>query len=159
MNAGQVGVRSRHNRGGFSIVEMLFVLIIAGLLITMGANSFRKFETFQNVENARSELILLGRRARTAAIEKGTTVQVDIDADTKRAWISVGGTLIDQVYFDQFHVEMVNGTGARVTVCYNARGFALTSTCTTTLPTTVTFSLNGTSLVVQVKPLGQLVKS
>jgi prepilin-type N-terminal cleavage/methylation domain-containing protein len=148
-------------RAGFSIVELLFVMIIAGLLMTIGTNSFRKFETYQSVENSRNAVIQLARRARSVAIEKGTTVQIDIDATNKRASVSSGGTTIDQIYFSELGIAtMTNSNGATITVCYNARGFALTSTCTTAgLPATVTFGRGGQSGVITVQPLGRIVKS
>jgi prepilin-type N-terminal cleavage/methylation domain-containing protein len=147
-------------RAGFSMVEILFVLIIAGLLVTMGSAQFRKFETWQGIENARNALVLMARRARSSAIEKGANAQLNIDQDAKRAWITIGGNQVDEVLFDQYGVSVANGTGALITVCYGPRGFALTTTCTTAgLPTTVTFARGGQSNSVRVQPLGTIVKS
>ena len=147
-------------RGGFSMIELLVVVVIAAVLMTIGTNKFRKFEKYQSIQNASNAVIQLARRARSAAIEKGTTVQLDIDATNMRAVVSVGGTAIDRIYFSELGVtSVVNSTGATITVCYNARGFALTSTCSTALPATVTFSRADQSGVVTVQALGRIVKS
>jgi Tfp pilus assembly protein FimT len=143
------------------MIELLVVCVIAAVLMSIGTNRFRKFEKYQSVQNASSAVIQLARRARSAAIEKGATVQLDIDATNKRAVVSSGGVTLSQIYFTDLGVtSVVNSTGATITICYNSRGFAMTSTCSTAgLPATVTFSRADQSGVVTVQPLGKIVQS
>jgi prepilin-type N-terminal cleavage/methylation domain-containing protein len=147
-------------RAGFTLVEVLFVLVIAAILMTMGGQSFRKFETSQQLENGRNSLMLLGRRARAEAVNRGTNVRLDIIADSAIARVSVGGTtVIDQVFLRrEFGVNLTNGSGANITVCYNARGFAVTSCSSSGLPTTVTVARSGSSSQVRIQVLGTIIK-
>ena len=119
---------ARSQRGGFSLIEILIVVVIGAALMTMGTN-----------------------------------MRLDIDPSTNHAWITntATSTTVDQIYFAaNFNgVIMTTSTTAQLTVCYNARGFAITTSCSSTLPATITFSRSGSSGSVKIQPLGQIVKS
>jgi prepilin-type N-terminal cleavage/methylation domain-containing protein len=158
-HAGSHGYRVT-SRAGFSMIELVIVLVIAAVVMTMGAQKFRKFETTQQIDNARNAALLMGRRARASAIERGTTMQLVFDPTLKRARITVGGATVEEVYFEQeYAVTMTNSNSDVITVCYNSRGFALTSSCSTGgLPATIEFARNGQAQSIQVQPLGQILK-
>jgi hypothetical protein len=87
-------------------------------------------------------------------------MQLVFDPTLKRARITGGGATVEEVYFEQeYAVTMTHSNSAEIIVCYNSRGFALTSSCSTGgLPATIEFARNGQAQSVQVQPLGQILK-
>jgi hypothetical protein len=89
---------------------------------------------------------------------------LEIDVAAERAWIvrrntgtALASDTLEKVRFDTERSVQITGSGPKVTVCYNPRGYAFV--CSTGSPTTnvdVTFSHAGKSAIARVKPLGQV---
>jgi type II secretory pathway pseudopilin PulG len=143
---------------GFTGIEMLIVVIIAGVLLAMALPALGRARARQGVLNARDALVTLAARARAVAIEKGDAASLRVDAITDRAWIEHAGSTIDAVdYSGEFDadVQIASGSGA-LCVRYNPRGLGIS--CGPALPDTVTFTRGSHSARAVVQFLGQVSK-
>lgn len=107
------------------MVEVLFVLVISGVLGVMAVPQISKFTSQRAATNARNAFILTAARARAAAIQSGDEVHMIIDAANN--FVSVtdrNGDVIGEP------LDLQNGTvragvvGTNgFTICYVPRGF------------------------------------
>ena len=145
--------------GGFTLIELVFVLVIAGVLLGMMFGNFKQAAAQRSATSARDTYIWMTRRARATAIQRGTNVQVRLAPDLARAVVAAGtGTdsIMDVRYFQaDFGSATTAPSGDSIMICYNPRGFA-TPCGPTTLPTTVTFTVQGKSAIATVQALGQV---
>jgi prepilin-type N-terminal cleavage/methylation domain-containing protein len=114
------------HRPGFSIVELLFVVVIAGILSAFAVPQISKYTSRRDALNARDAFILTGARARAAALQTGAEVRMRIDPTNHRVLIVDAGNNPVEEPFDLL-VGPVRGriVGTReVVVCYTPRGFA-----------------------------------
>jgi prepilin-type N-terminal cleavage/methylation domain-containing protein len=150
-------------RKGFTLVELLLVIIIGAIMLMMAIPSFNRVTAGQNARNARDQLVWMAARARSRSIERGEVILLEVNAGTNRAWIvrrntgtALASDTLEKVDFlaDQ-GVELVGS--AQVTLCYNPRGYAFG--CNANSPSTnqsVVFSHAGKSATAVMKPLGQI---
>lgn len=73
-------------RHGFTLVEALIVVVIAGALLLMSLPRLDRALARREVTNARAAVATLVLRARTAAVQRRQPVRVAVDSAT--AWIS-----------------------------------------------------------------------
>jgi type IV fimbrial biogenesis protein FimT len=66
----------RETHAGFTVFEMLVVLLIAGIILGLGAPSFGEFRRNARLTSAANDLLGVGQLARTEAIKRQTTVSV-----------------------------------------------------------------------------------
>lgn len=71
----------RRSRGGFSLVELLVVVLIMSILLTFGAIGIGNLTAGKSVPTALSNVEGLFQEARTTAISKGTVARVLIDSE------------------------------------------------------------------------------
>jgi prepilin-type N-terminal cleavage/methylation domain-containing protein len=152
-------------RDGYTLVELLLVIIIGAVLLSMAIPAYNGLTTGQNARNARDAVVWMGARARARAIERGQVHLLEIDPANERAWIvrrNTGAALatdtLEKIDFSaEQDVTITTSTGNKITLCYNARGYAFT--CTGTSPAsnvTATFTQAGRNAVAQLRPLGQI---
>ncbi|MGQ0561154.1 MAG: pilus assembly FimT family protein [Gemmatimonadota bacterium] len=127
-------------RAGFTLLELLIVLSIAGVLLTITLPRFGQMQARQQIANARDAYVWLAARARSLAVERGTKVYLEIDPALDRAWIRAGTDTLENLHYtNEYSADVTTGTEARVVVCYSPRGYAL-ETCSAGLGTAVTFT-------------------
>ncbi len=72
-----------HPEQGFTLTEVLVVVVIAGVLAAIAAPSWLAFMNRQRVGEARTELLQYLREAQSSAIAKRTSYGIEIDANAQ----------------------------------------------------------------------------
>ncbi len=146
---------------GFTIIELVVVMMIAAVLMTYGAMALNRASADRSATGARDTFVWLARRARALSVQRGTNVSLSVKQSTNRAKVLLGTTVVDQVYFDkQWQTGLTLSTGSdSVVICYTPRGITqTTSPCTDiiTTPVTVTFTRGPRKASAIVQGLGQV---
>lgn len=144
----------RRNRG-FTLIEMVIVVVIGAILTSMALNSFSGVQGRASVRQARGTFASLHARTRASAIEFGETTRLIVDMDNDSVAIRRGTTSIEKVRFDEALGVDILGTGT-LTLCMNPRGFAETACNSFSTTQTVTFQAGTDTAQVQIRTLGQL---
>jgi prepilin-type N-terminal cleavage/methylation domain-containing protein len=153
-------------RKGYTLIELLIVMVIGAALLTMAIPSFTRVSAGQNARNARDAVVWMSARARSRAIERGQVTKLEIDPAAERAWIvfrrqtgtAVASDTLEKINFSAERSVLISGPTSTVTLCYNTRGYAFP--CGAGSPTSaavdVIFSHAGKTATARVKPLGQV---
>ena len=145
-------------RSGFSIIELVVVLMVGSVLTSIAITEFNGVSGRFAVKGARQTLMSMHARARVQAVEFGQTVKLHVDPDGDSIWLSRDGEVLDALDFgEEFNVDIQTSTDSEVRVCMNPRGFADTGCNSFTSPVTITFVLASDSASVLILTLGQMV--
>ena len=145
-------------RSGFSIIELVVVLLVGSVLTSIAITNFNGVSGRFAVKGAQQTLMSMHARARVQAIEYGQTVRLHVDPAGDSVWLSRGSEILDVMDFgEEFHVDIRTSIDSEVRVCMNPRGFADTGCNSFTSPVTVTFLLMSDVASVLILTLGQMV--
>jgi len=155
-------------RGGFTLLELLVAIGIAGVLMTYAIPRLHGARGSRTARNARDVFAWTAQRARARAIQTGQAQLLQIDPANERAWIvrrggsTAADTLVTVNFQTQYDAMLSSSTNSTVTVCFNPRGYAFargTSCGSSVTSDTLTFT-HATSYTSRaiVKPLGQVQK-
>ena len=148
-DSGGVATRAR---GGFSIVELVVVIIIAAVIMGMSVGAYHKVADNRSVKSARDTYGWMARRARAAAVQRGQRIRLVLVLGTAQAILR--STPEDRVDFrKEYGATVTTSVTDSLVLCFDPRGM----TCSTAgLPATVTFSRGGATAVATVQALGQV---
>ena len=145
-------------RSGFSIIELVVVLMVGSVLTSIAITEFNGVSGRFAVKGARQTLMSMHARGRVQAVEFGQTVKLHVDPGGDSIWLSRDGEVLDVLDFGkEFNVDIQTSTDSEVRVCMNPRGFADTGCNSFTSPVTITFVLASDSASVLILTLGQMV--
>ena len=145
-------------RSGFSIIELVVVMMVGSVLTSIAIKSFNGVSGRFATTGARQTFMAMHARARTHAVEYGRIVQLNLDPDDDSVWLSRAGEVLEVLDFgEEFNVDIRTSTATDLSVCMNARGFADMGCNNFDSPVTVTFSLASDTASVRVFTLGQVV--
>src|SRR2546427_2120961 len=122
-------------RKGFSTIEMIVVLILIGLIASMGFPRLRDGLEKQNVRSAKALVATLAATARGAAIQRGCSATLNLTVDS--IWVTACGVNppaasvqvgTKKLVGDEFSVTL-NSTGG--SVVYDPRGISTPFQATT----------------------------
>ena len=146
-----------NRRSGFSIIELVVVLMVGSVLTSIAITEFNGVSGRFAVKGARQTLMSMHARARMQAVELGRTVKLNIDPVGDSIWLSRGTVVLDVVNFGrEFNVDVLTSSDAEIQVCMNPRGFADTGCNNFNAPVTITFVLTSDTTSVLILPLGQM---
>lgn len=73
---------------GFTLLELVVVMLIIGIALTMAAPSMRGWSHGVAVRNSADEFVALTRLARSQAVVDATTYRLNIDATAGQYWLT-----------------------------------------------------------------------
>jgi prepilin-type N-terminal cleavage/methylation domain-containing protein len=151
--------RPAWGRPGFTLIELVIAISVAGILLAIMAPQFRLLQERRGATMARDAVVRLAATSRMLAVERGRAVLMEIDPESKRAWAVAAGTADTLTLIDlrREFGALVETAGGKLTVCYNSRGYA-TGACSVGLNngTVVTFTRGTSQATAAVRPLGQV---
>lgn len=143
-------------RQGFTVIELVVVIVVAGILIMIAIQAMGAVQHRMASEQAARTFQTLHARARAHAIEGGTNTRLVVDVAGDSVSVRRGGDALETIRFrEEFGVDI---TGSSLILCMGPRGYADTDCNSFTSPITLSFTQNGKTESVQLLPLGQLVR-
>lgn len=143
-------------RRGFTLVELIIVLVVGTILTVMAMRAVSVYQSSTSVSQASQLFLSMHARARAQAIELGQDVELKIDTANDSVYLASGGaTLAGVGLMTQLGVD-ISGSGTH-TVCMNSRGFADTSCNSFSTTLSVIFAQGARADTVRVLPLGQVL--
>lgn len=117
------------DRRGFSAVELVFVMLIAGTLMGLAMPAFRSYRNQREVMNAQHAYQMVAARARAAAVERGDVVILMTRIYRDSVFVMSGDMSDTLEVLDFRNGEtradiLLDGTPAPFLICYMPRGFA-----------------------------------
>lgn len=76
-------------RKGFSTIEMIIVVILIGIIATIGFPRLRRGLEKQNIRSAKAAVVTMVATARGVAIQRGCTATLNLSADS--VWVTACG--------------------------------------------------------------------
>jgi prepilin-type N-terminal cleavage/methylation domain-containing protein len=163
----------RGNRG-FSLIELLFVIVIGGVLAGVAMSGFGNVRDVMAARSAKTSFMTMHQQARAMAVERGETIFIVVYTTQDRiVFYTPSGGFFDPVFFrDEFGVDIRTSIGGVTTnfsyyMCMTPRGYADVNCGSyaalgyaATMGTNefdVEFWVGTNSDAVTVLPLGQLV--
>lgn len=117
--------KSGSARSGFTIIEIIVVLVIMGVMALVAFPSLGDAVTNRRAQNARNDLIYMASRAQMAAVERGEMVRLSMNPTTNvvTTLVASGDTIevFDMEAEDDADLLISSGT---LHVCYSPLGFA-----------------------------------
>jgi prepilin-type N-terminal cleavage/methylation domain-containing protein len=145
------------SKKGFTIVELLVVVILAALLLSTTVRGLGGALSDRSVRSARNSFEGIHARARAHAIERGSTVHLRVAEAGDSVWIEDGSEILEYVNFREvFGVDLVAYRASEIRLCMTARGFADTSCNSFTEWDAVLFYQGNQVNWTLILPLGQL---
>jgi prepilin-type N-terminal cleavage/methylation domain-containing protein len=163
--AGSCGIPAPHggsvtrvSRAGFSLIEILMVIVLMGIMAGIGFPRMRDALVKSDVKSARAEAMLLYARGRASAQESGRTVTLDFTGNrallTASPRLLAGAGTIDTLAGPINLVATYKVTAAgnpAPTLTIDPRGFG------TSAGTTITFARSGYSDSIVVSNFGRII--
>jgi prepilin-type N-terminal cleavage/methylation domain-containing protein len=144
-------------RSGFTMVELLVVLVVGFILASIVADGMDGYQTRSAIRDARTVFLSMHARTRAQAAESGRITRLNVDADGDSVWISRNDTTLAVAHLRSELGVDIDGEGV-ATLCLTPRGFA-DSSCNSFGSGTmnVRFIEGGRGSTVSILPLGQAV--
>jgi prepilin-type N-terminal cleavage/methylation domain-containing protein len=76
------------NDGGFTLLELVLVLLLIGMVLAMAAPSLRGFFASRQTADATMKVLSLTQWARGEAIASGQRCRLNFDPDGRSCWVS-----------------------------------------------------------------------
>lgn len=78
-------------RKGFSLIEMMFVFVLAGVIMAIGFPRLRNGLEKQNIRSSKALIATLAATARGAAIQRGCSATLNMTTDS--IWVTACGVI------------------------------------------------------------------
>jgi len=159
----------KSRRRGFTLIELVIVILIGSILTGLALNSFQNVQSRFAVQSAKRVYMSWHQRARSRAIESGETIVLFVwPAGDSAATLSRDGSRRDVQHFDdELGVSLETQGGKPFYTCMTPRGYADTSCGSwgATLGHTATFSdtlrlrfrQSADTASVLILPMGQVI--
>jgi prepilin-type N-terminal cleavage/methylation domain-containing protein len=148
---------TRNQSNGFSLVELIIVLVIGAVLLSMSMGRISATRSHLAGGAARQAYLALHARTRAHAIEFGTTARLMLDLRGDSAWIVQGGETIETYRFTDDRVDVESDSSdPTIQMCMIARGYSEPRCNSFSEPVELTFSTAGSAVSLVLSPMGQV---
>lgn len=145
-------------RRGFTIIEMITVILVGAILVTIAFSAFGTVSRRYSAREARNSFEALHARSRAQAIEYGQTIEFRAEADGDSIWIERNDSTLEKIrLMNQFGVDLMSNP-ASVTLCLNSRGYGDEDCSDVSTAVTFAFATSSDTISIEMLPLGQLVR-
>jgi len=79
----------RRSAAGFTLLELVLVMVIIGTVLGMSALSLRGFFASRQSTDAAAQIVALAEYARSCAIARGCVFRLNLDASEGKYWIEM----------------------------------------------------------------------
>ena len=142
------------NRAGFTVVELLIVMIVGSVLATIVSQSLGSYMERRALDDSRAAVIHMAARARSLAIDRGAA-SLDIDPDLDTVTLVQAGDTLEVVNLDdEYGTDLI--AEAALSICYSSRGYALSACTNFVANQTVGLHFRNRAARLLVRPLGQV---
>ena len=140
---------------GFTLLEILTALVIAGVVMALAVPRFREMMTHENVRQARANVTVRLASARSIAVQRGCEAVLHFDQTSSRVWVTTcrpegGGKdtlgMIENLS-SRFGVVFLS-TGD--SILFTPQGIAFSASWIT-----LTFSKDGYDAILEISPVGR----
>ena len=116
----------RRSRQGFTLAEMLIVVVMVGALTMFALPKFSKLVESNKLGAAREEITSMIATARASAVQKGRTATLRINGN--KMWVTAvpahGGAAVTVVPMKNFSLYNVSVAATDSAITFDMRGFA-----------------------------------
>lgn len=151
--------RAAGERRGFTMIEILVVIVIAGLMLRVALPYIRTGMAKANITGSLSAIASLHAVARNSAVQKGRTAVLVVNHSTGTALVLLrrtgSATVVDTV---GAVVDLVSRWGVTVTTTFDSTVFSPLSIGTGSSSNTITASKGGFSNSLVISAAGRLVR-
>lgn len=141
---------------GFTLHELVIVLMLAGLLLTITIRSLASLEPRYAVAQARDGLMVLHAEARAQAIESGSVVRLNVDSRGDSAWLTRHDTTLAVTRFVVEHGVELAASRPVVSLCMSPQGYSDMACNSFEGPVSFAFRRGPDVVRAVLLPLGQL---
>lgn len=152
-------------RRGFTLIEMMIVIVIAGIVLTYGFPKIRALLIKNSLRSARGALLTAVQQAKTWAVTDGRATTVRVDPGTGVLWLTatprrtfLAGSSVDTIGFVR-NLTTVYGavvTATQDTFAFDQRG--LLTPVGSSLPQTIWLTSSGYRDSVMISGYGRISK-
>lgn len=148
----------KRSKSGFTILELLVVLMVGGVLTSISVSSFSSVRDRMVQRQSQRAFQSMNARARAMAIESGGFVKFMLDTAGDSIWIERNDTTLELVnMLTEYGVDLT-ASYTTMTNCFNSRGIA-DSNCTSYTGLSVAgFRSGGVTRYIFMLPLGGMVE-
>lgn len=79
-----------HSTRGFSLMELMIVLVVLGMLLGFGVPSFHRYSQTQSLRGTAQNLVNTIQLQRSRAMANGQDVRIDFDTAAPAGWTCIG---------------------------------------------------------------------
>jgi prepilin-type N-terminal cleavage/methylation domain-containing protein len=110
------GHSPRRAEAGFTLFELIMVLMLLAVLLAVAAPSLRGFAQAQADSDAAAGVLAMTCMARDLAATMGTVSRLNFDFQTGTYWVTIqqGGSFVEPGAGESGHYELANGMMARL---------------------------------------------
>lgn len=143
---------------GFTVLELLVVLMVGGVITSMAVRSFSDVRDRLVQRQSLRTFQAMHARARAMAIESGTYVSFNVNMSGDSIWIERNDTILESSNLQtEFGVDL-QGSSSLITTCFNSRGIGDASCNSHSTNQYTLFLVNGSYKYLWLMPLGGLVE-
>jgi type II secretion system protein H len=106
----------RRAPGGFTLLELIAVLVLISTVLAIAAPSLRGFVHGRQTTDTAARMLALTRLARSQAISRGAVHRLNIDAETGVYWLTMqeGGAFVETTADRRRHYRLPAGVSVAV---------------------------------------------